>query len=139
MKLIGAKEDRALFAHLIQFGAIVLFVVVVTSAVLIKFTEGRALAQSKTKIPQQQVINQSAAFQTLQFDLTQAPNAGVPKNAFNLTDPPALPTLCTVWVYVDGKLLAEGKDYIVQQAENRVVLVNAVQDVMVQIRYLSKY
>lgn len=58
------------------------------------------------------------------------------KNAFSLNGKPVVPTLATVWVYADGKLLAEGIDYsIVSGTPWQVHTVAMYQGVVIQIRY----
>lgn len=90
-------------------------------------------SQPVTKINPAQVGAQVAFFNTDFFDLRANPEE---KNAFNLTGVPALPTLATVAVYVDGRLLAEGIDYNVVQGTPWQIQTQAMyKGNVIQIRY----
>lgn len=96
-----------------------------------------------TKVAQTQmeVINQAAYFTSDIYDLREDTN---PKDTFNLSDSPALPTLATVMVFIDGKIKAEGSnmDYVynppIGTAKANIKTTVQYSGVIVQIRYLAK-
>lgn len=96
---------------------------------------GGAKAQSRVQGIQILPVNQAACFVNNLFS-----NPGT-DSAFNLTDVPVQPTLSTVWVYLDGRLLAEDVDYTVARDATtgkwQVRMPDPVTYRVVQVRYLA--
>ena len=98
---------------------------------------GQVPAQTPTKILKTQVkesiINQAAKYVNVVYILTPTQNI----DTFNLVEPPTTPTLATVWVYADGRLLSEDEDYTVAPDLKSVKTKKTYSGITVQIRYLG--